>query len=425
MVPFQNIIKCNNLAIVMNVLHINTWSIGSGAPIAAKRHCEAMVRCGINASILYLEKKQASDVNYFFEGGFDYKLFRIKRFLIDSFVRNIKLPDTLWSCSLLDNDITQMKVFKDADIVYLHWVCGQFLSPKSIERMLKTGKPIVWYMHDMFPFTGGCHYSYECEKYKSSCGNCPQLSKFKLFSKKQLDYKIQHLAAYENLVISAPSQWLLDISKESQLFRNHMHFVCRNLIDEKVFYKRNRKTVLQEHGLDESKRYILLSVYSTKLKYKGFQYLLDALQEIKIENTVLLIMGNVPDKTILPSLGLPYHLLGYLSTTEDVAKAYSMADVLVIPSILENYPNVIIEAFACQLPVVAFNVGGIPEQVIHKKTGWLAQMKSSHELAEGVMWVLNNSIKYHIGENCLKYFQENCSYSSMWKNHQPLFNLIK
>lgn len=407
----------------MKIVHLNTWSVNGGAAVAAFRHNEAMQRAGIDSKLVYLEKKKETDNDYIYTKP--PLMLRVKMYLMSRFLRKIQALDSMFSHNLHDVDYSFNSDIANADIIYLHWVCGQFLSPKGIENLLKKGRIVVLYMHDMYPFTGGCHYSYECKRYMTTCTDCPQLKYFRFLANKHFRKKIESFDGYENLIVSAPSQWLLNLSMQSKILGGKKHVLCRNVVDESIFYPKEQKELLRSRGLNTEKKYILFSVYNAQSKYKGVKYLLEALSKLESENVELLIMGGVSDVSILSGLKIPYHLLGWLNSLQEISIAYSLANVLVVPSILENFPNVIVESFACGVPVVAFNIGGIPEQVIHKKTGWLAAEKDADDLLEGIIWVLDNADKVNMRQYCLDYFNNECSYSMIAKNHQGIFELLK
>lgn len=271
------------------------------------------------------------------------------------------------------------------DIVHLHWVAGGFLNPKTIADL---NVPVVWTMHDMWPFTGGCHYSKGCERYVDSCGACPHLGSERpddlsrsVWTRKQEAYR------EANLTVVSPSRWLAECARNSSLFGDVRVEVIPNGIDTHVYRPRDRSMGVERLGLDPDVRYILYGAdYETPRK--GWDLLRDATEQLQsAEDVRLLVFGNSEvDSERVP---IPVSHLGYLSEN-DLRIAYSTADVTVIPSRQDNLPNIGVESLASGTPVVAFEVGGLPDIVTHKQTGYLASSFDTTDLANGIEWVIND-----------------------------------
>jgi len=276
------------------------------------------------------------------------------------------------------------------DIINLHWLGSGYI---QIETLAKFNQPLVWTLHDMWSFTGGCHYNQECTRFTMSCGACPQLgsSKEKDLSRQiwQRKYKAwQDL----NLTIVTPSRWLADTAKASKLFNNQKIEVIPYGLDINTFRPIDRTTARKLLKLPTDKQLVLfLSLSATSDRRKGFHLLQPALQQLsqtawQSELELMVVGASEPENP--PELGFKAHYLGILNDDLTLALAYSAADVFVAPSIQDNLPNTVLEAIACGTPCVSFDIGGMPDMIEHQQNGYLSQPYKIDDLAEGISWTL-------------------------------------
>jgi glycosyltransferase involved in cell wall biosynthesis len=294
-----------------------------------------------------------------------------------------------WAPDYIQRKVKQMQ----PDILNLHWVCGGLL---KIETLAKLNLPLVWTLHDMWPFTGGCHYSQECQRYTISCGSCPQLRSNK---EKDLSRWVwqRKLNAWKNIsfLIVTPSHWLAECSRKSALFRNQRVEVIPNGLDLQRYKPFNKSLVREWLNLPQDKLIVMFaSNMATSDRRKGFHLLQPALKSLghsgwsdKVE---LLVMGAGEPSPPM-DLGLKAHYLGTLKEDITMALYYAAADVFVAPSLEDNLPNTVLEALACGTPCVAFNIGGMPDLIDHQQNGYLAQAFEIEDLAQGIAWVLQDS----------------------------------
>lgn len=376
----------------MKVVHINYSDSEGGAAIAAYRHHEAMLQAGIDSKMLVVNKK-TNDPNI-------YKIKKNRFLLIWKIINKIIMKYyqffAVWSWNHFGNDITNNQHIKNADVIILHWINHYTLSVSAIEKLLKTGKPIFWFMHDMWPITGGCHHSFECEKYTTICGNCPLTHNRKGNKiKKDISFwqhneKLRKLSNYQNLKILTPSQWLKKKVMKSGVFHNNEVYVVRNILDTNKFTIRDKKEARLRLNLPLDKKLILFGADSVTSPYKGFDMLLKALEN-PIPNTECVIYGTC-DSSTERKIGSKVIQIGRISDINKMIDLYNACDVFVSPSKADNYPNVIIEAKACGLPIVSTYVGGIPEMIEDGKTGRLIDKESSgEELRKVIIEVITNN----------------------------------
>ncbi len=290
-------------------------------------------------------------------------------------------------------DIIVSKVNElNPDIIHLHWTCSGFV---RIETLKKLKKPLVWTLHDSWPFTGGCHIPLDCVGYKDRCGKCPALGSMFNHDLSRWIWN-RKLDAWSGLdmTIVTPSNWLAECARSSSLFRGKRVEVIPNGVDVGATRRIDKNIARSIFSLDPDKKYILFgAVNATSDKNKGFQHVVGALnafeQELAALNCELLVFGGY-EPADAPGFGLKTHYLGYLHDEVSINLLYSAVDVFLAPSLQENLPNTIMEAMACGVPTVAFSVGGIPDLINHKQNGYLAQPYDTVDLAHGILWILSN-----------------------------------
>jgi len=286
------------------------------------------------------------------------------------------------------------------DVICLTWVMGGYLSVKDISQILSLGLPIVWRLSDLWPLTGGCHYSYDCSGFKNSCNNCPEINKkmFNFLSSYVLAMKIKSWST-QNLILVAPSFWMKKMVESSTLFSEVDCRVIHTGVDLKVFKTIDMHDARKTLGIKTSNRLILFGAAdAVGDERKGLRYLIEALKLMleKQNDFSLVIFGtrNIPEGLE----GVESFPLGIIHDDTLLATAYCACDVFVAPSIEENLANTVIESLACGTPVVAFDVGGMPDMVDHGKNGYLAHARDSFDLMNGISWVLDsgaNSLRKH------------------------------
>jgi len=406
----------------MKVVHINYADITGGAAIAAYRHSEAMRRKGIDSSMLVVNKKSKGNDSIHTVKDNKYVAF-IQECLHGAVSRMIQYlfhPYATFGYSVLGYSVHEHPLVKEADVIYLHWVGNSMINIKGLEKILMLGKPVYWYMHDMHPMTGGCHYSFDCEGYKKNCSDCPLVRKNKglNITHRELQSKLEHWSKYDNLRVVTPSAWLANCARESIIFKGHSTFVCPNILDMQLFKPMERATARRILNIGSEKKLILFGADSVKSEYKGWEYLKEVLNRLPTGEYECLVFGAENTK-IVNEVNMVVHFLGYLSDAYSLVLAYNAADVFVTPSLADNYPNVVLEALACGLPCVGFDIGGIPDLIHHEENGYLAEYKNSQGLIAGIEYVLGADNR-RLSENACKWALEHGDYSKVLDLHKEL-----
>ena len=279
----------------------------------------------------------------------------------------------------------------DSQVVNLHWVCCNMLSIKDIGRIRK---PIVWTMHDMWPFCGAEHYSDDAtgarfelgyNRINRPIGNSgPDVDRWVWKSKCKAWRKPMHLVA--------PSRWLGECARRSVLMRDWPISVIPNPLDTQVYQPYSKSFVRKALSLPGDKQLIAFgAIGGGSDPRKGFGKLMNALRLVadSSSNIACVIFGQSAPKHKV-ELGMPIYWMGHLYDDISLSLVYSAVDVMVVPSLQENLPQTGTEAQACGCPVVAFNCTGMPDVVEHMKTGYLAEAYSNSDLAAGMGWVLED-----------------------------------
>jgi glycosyltransferase involved in cell wall biosynthesis len=276
-------------------------------------------------------------------------------------------------------------------VVHLHWVVQGFV---RIEDLSSLDCPVVWTLHDSWPFTGGCHIPADCTRYEKSCGRCPVLG-----SENEDDWS-QHIWMRKQrswdkmpLTIVAPSRWIAEQARSSSLFKHRTIVVIPNGIDTDLYCPGDKADARRKLGLPEQVKLVLFgAIHALSDMNKGFDLLCSAICSVEKatwQDTELLIFGEQIGEA-LPDCSLRVRSLGIITDEERMVLLYRAADLVVMPSRQETLGYVIMEAMSCGTPCVAFAVGGIPELVTHGETGYLAQPYNIRDLANGMISLLKD-----------------------------------
>lgn len=378
----------------MKVLHLSTHDISGGAARAAYRLHTGLRRIGVDSWMLVQNKQSNNPYVVGKSSIFWRKLFFIQRQVEKLQLRfYFKRKKDIFSNSNLPN-VFLLKKIKDInpDIIHLHLINGTFLSIKQLSELSKLNKVIVWTLHDSWVFTGGCHIPHSCKKYKNKCGNCPILRSGK---ENDLSRKIwlnkKKVFDNVNFTIITPSNWLKECAQNSTLLKNKTVIMIPNSIDLDVFKLLDKRNARKSLGLSDNKKYLLFGAMSANSdRNKGFDLLIKSLSFLDVGNKIeLLVFGNNKDFEIKTNMQVRY--FGLIENDEKLNQLYSAADVTIVPSRSESFSLVSLESISCNTLCVAFNIGGIPDIIDHKKNGYLAKPFDVEDLAKGIDFCLSNS----------------------------------
>ena len=383
----------------MKVLILSFSDLAGGAARAAYRLHQGLLAADVDSQMLVQNKISSDRTVIAPQSKIQRGIAAVKPALDQlpfTFHRHRDSTIGIYSSQLLPSKILNKIEEIDPDIINLHWVCGGFI---PIETIGKLKQPLVWTLHDMWTFTGGCHYSGECDRYQGACGACPQLGSSRERDLSRWIWR-RKVKAWQNLnlTIITPSQWLADTARSSSLLQNTPVEVIGNGIDPQIYQPHPKKLARQILNLPIDKKIVLFgALNSTVDRRKGFPLLLAALQSLqRLESPkvveLVVFGGSAPLKPI--DFGFKTHYMGKFNDDISLSLLYASADVFIAPSIQDNLPNTILEAMFCGTPSTAFNIGGIPDLIEHQHNGYLAQPFSSQDLAWGIHWILTDSTRH-------------------------------
>jgi glycosyltransferase involved in cell wall biosynthesis len=376
----------------MKILIVNLSDIDGGAARAAYRLHKSLLSLHVDSEML-VQDKSSDDFTVIAEisklrNGFNKLRPTIDSIPIRFFKERTKTlfsPSWFGFSNIVDkiNDI-------NPDIVHLHWICGGMM---TIEDIARIKAPIVWSLHDMWAFTGGCHYDEECQGYEKECGNCKVLGSDKEndLSRKIYNRKNKTFSKIENMTIVGLSKWLSECAQSSTLLKNKKHINLPNPIDTNIFKPFDKEKARALWSLPQNKKLVLFGAMgATSDTRKGFCELSEALHKLTCKDVEFVVFGSSEPKES-QNLGFKTHYLGSLHDDVSLVTLYSAVDVMVVPSLQENLSNAIMESLACGTPVVGFDIGGNSDMIEHEKNGYLAKPFDTDDLANGIEWVLHVS----------------------------------
>jgi len=419
----------------MKIVILNTSENKGGAAIAANRLMHALQKKDIETKMLIRDKTSDEEYIISVSEGFFSRKRNVIRFLWERLViyfHNKFNKKDLFRVSIANtgNNLSQHSIIKDADIIHLHWINHGFLSLKDIQKILSIGKPVIWTMHDMWACTGICHHSRDCNNFHEKCGHC-----FFLNSKNKKDLsaktwqKKQQILQHANCYFVTCSNWLKNKAIKSSLLKEKNIISIPNPINTDVFNISTQNNVRTELGLPIDKKLLLFGAFNITDERKGIHYLISGLKYIQShypeihKDIELVVFGQVKSE-IQSLLSVPIRSMGYLHEDEKIAKLYNAVDLFVTSSLEENLPNTIMEAMSCGTPCVGFEIGGIPEMIDHKENGYVAKYESAEDLAEGILWVLNNENSTVLSQNARDKVLNTYSENIVAKQYVDVYNTI-
>ena len=378
----------------MKILHLCGGSLNGGAAKGMISLHHALIELGINSKILIQYGNKSKNVSSL-SSNF---LKRVKQLVLNH-SNNLYLlkykKKQIFSAPFFGNKITKTKEYKWADVIHIHWLNNSLI---SLEELSKIDKPIIWTLRDMWPFTGGCHYTNGCQKYKNKCGKCPLLSS-------NFDNDLSHTfflkkeKLYPKFNAVAISNWIKSEAEKSSLTKDVI--MISNCINTKKFNPYDKIKSKKELGIPANKKNILLGATNILDAYKGVSQFKNSLKYFDKNKYFFTFFGNKITKP-LDELNINYKHFGNINSEGLLSMLYSSADVFVAPSIQEAFGKTLVESMSCETPVVCFDATGPKDIVKHKKTGYKAKPFDSKDLANGIEWVLTNNRNNILGKNARK-----------------------
>jgi len=380
----------------VKILHIGYSDLVGGGNIAAYRIHRSMVDAGYDSTMV-VARKTSRDETVQSTGVFRSDILRRLMSRLGSSVNNFR-----WGAEAkhlaydsIGINVARIAGRRKADIVNLHWTHGSFVAFKSVSQIKAK---VVWTLHDMLVFTGGCNYAGNCRNFERACGNCPLLAEHAsdFDASRQIHLLKRRFLTTKPDAVVAPSEWMQREVKLSALLRNKRTERIQYCLGDAWFGKINRDDARRDLGLPSDSLTLLFASNSgANDKRKGFDLLTKSLEVMKNRwpdrVIVVLVVGeDTPKSRPTVQNGIQYFQLGKLSADAEMQKAYVCADVFVAPSREDNLPLVAIESLASGTPVVAFKIGGFPDLVSDADMGYLAKPFDTDELATGIYMTANS-----------------------------------
>ena len=407
----------------MKVLIVNTSERTGGAAVAANRLMMALNNNGVKAKMLVRDK----ETDTLTVVGLPKSPMLRWHFLWERLVIFCRLHFQRKHLFELDiansgSDITRLREFQEADLIHLHWINQGLLSLSDIRKILRSGKPVVWTMHDIWPATAICHVTLGCRSFTNHCRHCKYLpgggSNNDLAA--SIWKKKQQMVADENIYYVACSRWLESEAKASALLRGQKITSIPNPIDTHIYKIGNKQEARQRLGLPLDKKLILFVSQRVTNRNKGMDYLIEACRLLTSPCEVVILGGHAEE--VVEQLPLKAHPLGYVNDEQRIVDVYRAVDVFVLPSLSENLPNTIMEAMACGVPCIGFKVGGIPEEIDHQKNGYVAEYRNAEDLARGINWVLTEADYEALSRNAVHKVAQNYSQQSVAMKYLDVYH---
>lgn len=406
----------------INIVHVNTEIKANSVP---NRLRVALAKYGIRSSILTLKTDVTDDDIYVIKRDFINKVLRKLDYLLINLEHRVRYPNDAglpYSFYRIGLNISKNEMIKNADIIVLHWICGAFISAANLKQLVRMGKPIVIVCHDSWFFTGGCHVRLGCERFVEQCGKCPELNSVGMsdWSFRLLRKKIKAIKG-GNITVVSPSGWMDKNVVRSALLNGFRHCIIPNPIDTDFY------NIREEREPEKIFTLTFGAVNAVSTPYKGYQQLMEALDILEKEylgdcQVQALIFGaDRGEERTDKRIRIKY--LGYLSEIQ-MAELFNYADIYVMPSLDDNLPGTVMECLACGTPVVAFDVGGVPDMICHKQNGYLAEYNNPEDLAKGISWVMNHNENNALGRYGREYIVNHFSEKVVAQQYAELFDRL-
>ena len=413
----------------MKILHLSYSDQKGGASRAALRIHQCLLRKNINSFLqVNINTGKYDNTKNILRPNFYLALLNKLKSAIESRISNILREDNFVknSISLFPTSLHKKINSSDFDIINLHWVNGETI---SIEDISKIKKPIVWTMHDMWPFCGSEHYTFN-KRWKAGYFNYNKAKKQRLMDLDIAKYawsrKFENWNGFFYLV--GVSKWLTRCASESYLMKSFPSITINNTLDVKFWKPENKKNSRKYFNLPDDFKVVgfgSLGYQNTNLK--GKDLFLKAIKEIKYDKKkiIFLTIGDsnnffeIEDK--IKIISIPR-----LEKDIEIKKFYNSLDLIVVPSRIESFGQTASESIACGVPVVCFDITGLKDIVFHKLNGWLASAYNPKNLAQGIDYILNLKTNEYrkMSKSCVQLAKKKFSYDSISHKYIKLYKKI-
>jgi glycosyltransferase involved in cell wall biosynthesis len=392
----------------VRITHVNTFDLTGGAARAVYRLHTGLKELGHDSRLLVLQKESSDPTVIPFEPPHGWPIRLRRAFRRRHFARSQRVVasrpagSTYFSDDRSQHGADALGGVPSSDILHLHWI-AEFVDYRDFFHRLPRGLPLVWTLHDMNPFTGGCHFDGGCGKYLEHCGACPQIGSLE---RNDLSARAWHRKNHafatrsaSSMQIIAPSRWLAHEAEKSTLLSRFPARVIPYGVDTEQFQPRDRGFARQLFGIPPEARVVLFVADWAGEKRKGLDLLSEAIRGI--EDFPELCVFTIGRNMAQQETGKRSVAIEYIRDELTMSLAYSAADLFVIPSLQDNLPNTALEALACGIPTVAFAVGGLTDIIREDETGVLVPLGDVQALRVAITQMLKNTARLaSMAESC-------------------------
>ena len=410
----------------MKILHINYHQNQGGASVAANRLVEALNANNIDSKLLVNEK---TTHNKFVQSQFKYiyglYFHKIKK-ILSIHIKKILGANDIYkdSISIFPSNLHKKINNSSADIINLHWICNEMISLKEIKKI---NKPIVWTLLDMWPFAGSTHYT-DNDFYRFPNKNYNNYKKFNI-ENWVLNRKTKYF--HKDIVIVCISKWMSKLAKQSHIFKNNKIYTIPLTIDIDEWKSVGKESAKKTLNFEKNKKHFLFSAYNgINDERKGFDLLLKAMSKLDIDvnDFKIVILGNTNGLEEIKKK-YKYNFITFdkkkpVADYDLIKTVYSACDILIMPSRLEAFGQVALEAGSCSLPCVSFKDTGIADIIIHNKDGYLAEYLNVEDLAKGINLLNNEIINNQMSKEIRKKIIQEFSYKSVSKKYENIYKTL-
>lgn len=414
----------------MKVVIINKSDQTGGAAVVSRRLMLALRAEGVDARMLVCEKLTASP---FVELAASpqrihasFLTERLKIYAANGFDRSTLFKMDTCSDGL---PLWRHRLVKEADVICLGWINQGMLSFSGLCRLIDSGKPIVWTMHDMWNMTGICHHAGHCRHFEDHCGNCPLLGrKASATDLSSSVWRKKHdIYAAGAISFVAVSRWLREKAMQSSLLSGQEVCVIPNPFSVLVDVSRSDK--------NDGKMCILMGAARLDDTVKGLPLLVEATKILASRNPdlasrlELLTFGGVKDPQALKDFGIRHRHLGHIGNARNLAETYAGADLVVSSSLYESWGATLAEGQAYGCVPVSFDRGGQGDIIDDGLTGVLVPFddnpdKAAAALAEGIVRGVELASDPAVKVRMRRSVEEKFGFSSVANRYMELFNTL-
>jgi glycosyltransferase involved in cell wall biosynthesis len=392
----------------VKITHLNTYDVLGGAAKAAYRLHTSLRLLGLDSRMVVADKVSTDPSVVNFQPSLAVGT-RVRRVLRRKYIEPTQrlLNRRPRSAGYFTDDRSQygsdvLDAALPADVLHLHWI-ARLIDYSAFFSALPANLPSIWTLHDMNPMTGGCHHASGCANFKNRCGDCPELDErgpndlsAAVWQRKNRSYGRLDSRLIR---IVTPSRWLANHARSSSLMKRFRVETIPYGLDTNTFQPRDRADARRLLGIPANAKVVLFVSQWLDDPYKGMRTLLEAVERLRsIPDLCLLVLGK---GEAFQKGGVRSIFLGSVDDEERLSFAYSAADLFLLPSSEDNFPNTALESLACGIPVIGSNVGGIPEIVRDGYTGSLVEKGDAEGFAKAAEALLREGgLRTQMSENC-------------------------